>query len=210
MKWIPLDILWFSRCFDRCCFKHIINISWNGYFLIPCDFHYVVVVIVLTYCWYSTHIPPHSAVISVSAHDFRRFESDFWCFSEVITEKILWKTLNRSWALVHSGVHPSEFVFHRNHSQSLVISGIQTHSGELSSARAPMMDSLCPPWDPFIIYPIFNGSGILFHIEAAICSVVSVITPKVLVTKVLDCLFWILAHAFVMDRSLDTRWGHNK
>ena len=38
---------------------------------------------------------------------------------------------------------PREFVFHRNHSPSLAISGIQTHSDEPRSARAPMMDSPC-------------------------------------------------------------------
>ena len=39
-------------------------------------------------------------------------------------------------------VNLQEFVFHRNHSLLLVISGIQTHWGELRSAHAPMMDSL--------------------------------------------------------------------
>ena len=36
-----------------------------------------------------------------------------------------------------NGVHPREFVFHRNHSLSLVISGIQTHSDELRSHGRP-------------------------------------------------------------------------
>ena len=49
---------------------------------------------------------------------------------------------NSSWAPVQNGVHPSEFVFHRNHSLSQVISGIQTHSGELISAWAAMIDSI--------------------------------------------------------------------
>ena len=57
-------------------------------------------------------------------------------------KKTLWKKWNRSWAPAGNRVHPSEFVFLRNHSLSLVISGIQTHSGELHSARVPMMDSL--------------------------------------------------------------------
>ena len=35
-----------------------------------------------------------------------------------------------------------EFVFHRNNLQSLVISGIQAHSGELHITWSPMMDSL--------------------------------------------------------------------
>ena len=39
----------------------------------------------------------------------------------------------------------NEFLFQRNYSLSFVISGIQTHLGELHSARAPMMDSLFLP-----------------------------------------------------------------
>ena len=46
----------------------------------------------------------------------------------------------------HSGKnridHGHEFLFHRNHLLSLVIFGMQTYSGELHSARSPMMDSL--------------------------------------------------------------------
>ena len=52
--------------------------------------------------------------------------------------KTSWKKWNRSWVPVQNVVHPREFVFHRNYSLSLVISGIQTESGELLSARAPM------------------------------------------------------------------------
>ena len=43
---------------------------------------------------------------------------------------------------MRKGTHPREFVFHRNHSLLLVISGIQTHWVKLCSALAPMMDSL--------------------------------------------------------------------
>ena len=68
--------------------------------------------------------------------DFRRFESDFWCFCYHM-KKTLWKKLNRSW-----NTWVCEFVFQRNHSLSLIISGIQTRLGEHFSAWVPIMHSL--------------------------------------------------------------------
>ena len=59
-------------------------------------------------------------------------------------EKSLWKTQNPSWAPVGIGVQTREFVSQRNHSLSLLISGIQTHSGELPSPNG------CPWWILYI------------------------------------------------------------
>ena len=73
-----------------------------------------------------------------SGRDFWRFGSDFWSFCKVITEKKhCGKIKNWSWPPVWKGVHPREFVFHKNHSLSPVISGIQTHEGELLEMREP-------------------------------------------------------------------------
>ena len=70
-------------------------------------------------------------------------DCDFWCLLWIYRRKTpLWKKYNQSRVPVRNKVHPCEFVFHRNHSLSLMISGRQTYESELLSARLPMMDYL--------------------------------------------------------------------
>ena len=49
---------------------------------------------------------------------------------------------NLSWAPVWNRVHPSEFVFQKSQAIVSDFSGIQTHEGELHSARVPMINSI--------------------------------------------------------------------
>ena len=65
--------------------------------------------------------------------DFRISENDFRC--EFVNSK---KHCGRN-IIDHGRSYGTEFVFHRNLSLSLLIFGIQIHSGELRSARAPMI-----------------------------------------------------------------------
>ena len=74
--------------------------------------------------------------LTVISDDFR------WFFFVKLSQGKTHSGRNRSLMLMRNGVHPRGFVFHRNHSLSLVISGIQTQSSELRSARASMMDSV--------------------------------------------------------------------
>ena len=78
-----------------------------------------------------------------SDHDFRWFERDFQCFCKIITGK---KHCGRN-RIDHGHLCGMEFtsrkfVFHKNHSLSHMISGIQTHSDELCFALVPMMSSM--------------------------------------------------------------------
>ena len=65
-------------------------------------------------------------------------------FGEVITVKNIVEEIESIKGACTEWIHPHGFVFHRNHPQMLVISGIQSHSGELRSTWAAMMDSLYP------------------------------------------------------------------
>ena len=69
---------------------------------------------------------------------------------------------NQSWMPVQNGINPREFVFHRNHSLSLVISEIQTHEGELSSAWMPMMDFIYSTF--FFLWQLHKNIGNHFKI----------------------------------------------
>ena len=85
-----------------------------------------------------------TGVSSTLSCDFWWFKSDFQCFFEVITGKSLQKKYNRSWAPVHERRSPSWVCISQKLwvMLSLVISGIQTHSRELRSTRAPIMTTV--------------------------------------------------------------------
>ena len=88
---------------------------------------------------------PHSAVISSFWPWFPTiwewFAMFLWSYHR--KKKNIMEEIESIMGPMQNKVHLCEFVFHGNNSPSLVISGIQTHLGELRSARAPMLDSLC-------------------------------------------------------------------
>ena len=73
-----------------------------------------------------------------------------WCLVSSVTHTacavtasgIVEEIENPSWASVWNGVHLSEFVFQKSQAMASDFYRIQTHDGELSSARMPMIDSI--------------------------------------------------------------------
>ena len=115
-----------------------------------------------------------------SDHDFQGFEGDCWYFCEVITGKNIVEEIESIMGACAEQSSPL-WVCIPQKSLSLMISGIQTHLGELHFTQAPMMGFLffslfplwccCPAssWPLHELIPLINGGGHCQTIRISSC-----------------------------------------